>query len=131
MFILPCWKVVGRKSCASLRKRLLPPAKGVWGKVICLHLSVILSTGGGCLVQGVPGPEGCLVQGYLVLGVPGGDPPRWLLLQAVRILLECIFLSIKVFMLFKTHIRLLSVARMYWAIIESIRWLRTKALNHF
>ena len=38
---------------------LLPPANEVWSKVICLHLSVILSIWGGL----VPG------------GVPGGDPP--------------------------------------------------------
>ena len=46
----------------------LPPANEVWGKVICLHLSVILSTGR-CMVRGVPGlrgvpgPAACLVQG--------------------------------------------------------------------
>ena len=61
----------------------------------------------GGLVRGVPGPGGsawsggCLVLGYLVLGaLPGlGEglvetPPRWLLLQAVRILLECILVFI-------------------------------------
>ena len=66
----------------------LPPANEVWGKVIFLHLFVILFTGGvvshhalqqggsalrWCLVQGVcsggvPGPGG------LLRGVPGGDP---------------------------------------------------------
>ena len=45
--------------------RLLPLANDVWDKVICIHLSVILSTGGG-----VPGPGVCVVR-----GVPGGDPP--------------------------------------------------------
>ena len=45
--------------------------------------------------RGVPGPGGHLVRGVpapggLVPGVPGGDPPRWPLLRAVRILLECI-----------------------------------------
>ena len=40
---------------------------------------------GGVPGPGAPGPGGCLV-----LGVPGGDPPRRLLLQAVCILLECI-----------------------------------------
>ena len=39
---------------------------------------------GGCLVWGVP----CLE------GVPGGDPPQWLLLRAVRILLECILVKV-------------------------------------
>ena len=86
-----------KTSCSAF----LPPANEVWDKVICLHLSVILSTGGvpapgGCLV-----PAGCLVPGEcLVLGgvcsqgVPGGDPiPRRLLLRAVRILLECILVS--------------------------------------
>ena len=44
---------------ASLSHALLPPANEVWGKVIFLHLSVILFTGG------VSGPEGggCLVPG--------------------------------------------------------------------
>ena len=37
----------------------------------------------------VPGPG----------GVPGGDPPGWLLLRAVRILLECILVSIDSFLL--------------------------------
>ena len=47
---------------------LSPPAKEVWGKVIFLHLFVILFTGGvhgpgGCLVPGeVHGPGGCLVE---------------------------------------------------------------------
>ena len=42
---------------------------------------VCLSMGGGCMV-----PEGlCAWSG----GAPGGDPPRRLLLRAVRILLEC------------------------------------------
>ena len=36
---------------------LLPPANEVWGKVIFLHLSVILFTGG-CLL-----PGGCLLEG--------------------------------------------------------------------
>ena len=37
---------------------LLPPANEVWGKVIFLHLSVILFTGGGgipaCIASGIP-----------------------------------------------------------------------------
>ena len=40
---------------------LLPPTNEVWGKVIFLHLFVILFTGGGV----------CLVQGGLLRGVPG------------------------------------------------------------
>ena len=53
-----------------------------------LHVSVILSMGGGCLVPGVPGPGGSgpggvpgpggcwglLPGGGLVWGVPGGSP---------------------------------------------------------
>ena len=38
----------------------------------------------GAWSRGVPGPR----------GVPGGDPPGRLLLRAVRILLECILVSI-------------------------------------
>ena len=45
-------------------KPLLPPA--IWGKVIFLHLSVILFTGG------VPGPGGSAPGGCLV---PGGSAP--------------------------------------------------------
>ena len=41
--------------------------------------------------RGVPGPRGCGSRGCLVPG--GGDPPRWLLLRAVRILLECILVK--------------------------------------
>ena len=37
---------------------LLPPANEVWGKVIFLHLFVILFTVGGCS-WGVSGPGGC------------------------------------------------------------------------
>ena len=92
----------------------LPPAKEVWGKVIFLHLSVILFTGGRCLLLGACScggawswgdawSGGCLVWGGL--SAPGGHllpggawsqraawwrPPRRLLLRAVRILLECI-----------------------------------------
>ena len=59
----------------------LPPANEVWGKVICLHLSVILSTSGGG--GGLPGPGEGLVE----------NPTRRLLLRAVRILLECILVE--------------------------------------
>ena len=40
---------------------------------------------------GLHGPGGAWFGGG---GVPGGDPPRWLLLWAVRILLECILFGI-------------------------------------
>ena len=59
---------------------------GAWSGGSCL-------LPGGCLVRGelsaprgVPGPGELSAPG----GVPGGDPPGWLMLQAVRILLECI-----------------------------------------
>ena len=73
--------------------------------VIFSQASVILSTGGGCLVRGCllwgcawSGGVGgawsggrCLLRGVPSLGgVPGGDPTGQLLLRAVRILLECI-----------------------------------------
>ena len=67
----------------------LPPANEVWGKVICLQACV-------CLQGGVPGPRVCLPPGGCLLrgGVPGGDPPGRPLLRAVRILLECILVSL-------------------------------------
>ena len=88
-------------------KRLLPPANEVWGKVICLQVCVCPRGGGlvpgGCLVLGVVWSRGCLVlggsgpgEGGLVWerAVPGGNPPKRLLLRAVRILLECILVYI-------------------------------------
>ena len=61
---------------------MLPPATKLGqGNVftgICDSLN-----GGGCLLL----PEG---GGCLLPGGAGGDPPGWLLLHAVRILLECI-----------------------------------------
>ena len=67
----------------------LPPANEVWGKVIFLHLFVILSAPGvvvcsqggllGGLLPGGSAPGGCLV-----------ETPQRLLLRAVCILLECI-----------------------------------------
>ena len=62
--------------------RSLPPANEVWGKVIFLHLSVILFTGG-CLVPGGACSGGACSRGVVpALGgacsggcVPGGDPP--------------------------------------------------------
>ena len=60
---------------------------------------VCLSTRGGGLVPGVPGPGGVWSGGRgggLVWegAVPGGNPPKRLLLRAVRILLECILVYI-------------------------------------
>ena len=62
-------------------RSFLPPANEVWGKVIFLHLSVILFVGGpgglvpgggGCLVPGeVPGPGGGgLVPGECLVETP-------------------------------------------------------------
>ena len=48
----------------------LPPANEVWGKVIFLHLFVILFTGGACVVA--PGGHAWLLQGGGVHGCLGG-----------------------------------------------------------
>ena len=51
---------------------LLPPTSKIWGKVICLHLSVILFTGGYLVLGELPGPRGVSgPQGYLVLVLGG------------------------------------------------------------
>ena len=81
----------------------------------CLVLGVACSRGGacswGCLV-----PEGSSPGGCLLWGVPGGEPPRWLLLRAVRILLECILVmkvlkSKNFFHLFFTHRLTVTIAQ--------------------
>ena len=64
--------------------RLLQPANKVWGKVIFLHLFVILFTGG------VWYPNMPSSRGVCSWGGAWWRPPRQLLLWAVRILLECI-----------------------------------------
>ena len=51
---------------------LLPPANEVWGKVIFLHLSVILFTGGVCSREEGAWSWG---RGSAPERVPGGDPP--------------------------------------------------------
>ena len=59
-------------------RTLLPPANEVWGKVIFLHLFVILFTGGGVPGLGVPGPGGCQLRGVPAAGgclLPGGPAP--------------------------------------------------------
>ena len=79
---------------------LLPRANELWGKLICLQVCVSPQGGawsGGAWSRGVPGPRGCLVPGGgLVPGDAWWRPPRWLLMRAVRILLECILFSIAV-----------------------------------
>ena len=78
-----------------ITNKLLPPANEVWGKVMFLHMSVILSTGGGglCMMSlpvQLPGPmflpedlcpEGTLPEGSLFRGScqgyhPDRDPPH-------------------------------------------------------
>ena len=81
----------------------LPPANEVWDKVIfseaCVKNSVhrgrVLPPGGtssrGCFLKGGASSWGLLPPGgAFSRGVPAGDPPGWLLLRPVRILLECI-----------------------------------------
>ena len=75
--------------------------------------------GGGCLLRGVPGPRevcawslgGCLVPGGQggVCSRGGGAwwrPPRRLLLQAVRILMECILVHVEIINVLKFEKRL-------------------------
>ena len=52
--------------CDNLLSKLLPPANEVWGKVMFLHLCVILFTGGSA-------SEGVCIQGGLH---PGGSASR-------------------------------------------------------
>ena len=81
----PVSKLIKKKKCIFvLVSKFLPPANEVWGKVIFLHLFVILFMGGCLLSRGWGASSG---------GVPGGDPPGRLLLRAVRILLECILVT--------------------------------------
>ena len=69
------------KMCCLTNKIIFTARNEVWGKVICLHLSVILSTGGElgpggvCLVPGVCAWSrgvGCLVQGGCLVWGGGG-----------------------------------------------------------
>ena len=48
---------------SGFKEFLLPPANEVWAKVLFLHLSVILFTGGGGLSQHAMGRGGCLPLG--------------------------------------------------------------------
>ena len=50
----------------------LPPANEVWGKVMFLHLCVILFTGGGCIQEGVC-VQGVCIGGGWGLGRPSPD----------------------------------------------------------
>ena len=106
---------------AAMPRVFLPPANEVWGKVIFLHLFVILFTGVGggggipaCIAGGIPaclaagggaipaciagGIPACLAVGGACSGgsAPGGGwrkSPGRLQLRAVRILLECILVQ--------------------------------------
>ena len=53
----------------------LVPGVGAWSGRVCSRVVLAPRGGGG--------------------GLPGGDPPGWLLLRAVRILLECILVAQK------------------------------------
>ena len=83
---------------------LLPPANVVWGKVMFLHMSVILSTGGSlydvtsCLAAGgVLCPRRVSVRGWVCVqgvcvqeGLCQEHPTLYDKEQSVRILLKCI-----------------------------------------
>ena len=73
---------------SGFRPAQLPPANEVWGKVIFSQACVKNSVHrGDAWSRGVPGPgDVCLV--------PGGGGGGRLLVRAVRILLECILVSI-------------------------------------
>ena len=85
------------------KKSFLPPATKLGqGYVFTRVCDSVHRGGGGSLVPGGLVPRGvwsrgeCLVPGR---GVPGGDPPGWPLLRAVRILLECILVFNNIFTL--------------------------------
>ena len=106
VFLPPTNEVWGKVICLQV---CVCPQGGAWSWGLP-------SLGGawsqGCLLPGESGPEGWLLlggsgpRGVPGLGgvpgpggsgpggVPGGDPLRWLLLRAVRILLECILVVI-------------------------------------
>ena len=77
---------------AKIKRKLLPPANEVWGKVMFLHLSVSHLLTGGC----IPACTGADTPPYPSMGrhIPactGQTPPgRRLLLWMVGILPECI-----------------------------------------
>ena len=74
----------------TARKRSLGQGNMFTG--VCLSTGGVPGPGDACS-QGGSGPEVVPAPG----GVPGGDPPGRLLLRAVRILLECILVPIKLF----------------------------------
>ena len=108
VFIYLCvqnWAHLREKSIdLALLWLLLPPANEVWGKVIFLHLFVILFTGGGmhgqwggwgmCMVGGVhAGGGACVARGVCMPCTPHAawyHEIRSVNERAVRILLECI-----------------------------------------
>ena len=97
--------------CLELKLMSLPPANEVWGKVIFLHLSVILFTGGSTWVRTPPGRYTTLgrytpLDMYSPLGMytPGQlHPPPYPMVnaRAVRILLECILVDNCIYFIFK------------------------------
>ena len=89
----------GARNIKSIRLPLaaifLPPANEVWGKVIFLHLSVILFTGGGGVSGQVPPGRYTHPPAGTPLPPPGRYTPSnacWDTVnkRAIRILLECI-----------------------------------------
>ena len=104
---LPTLSNYGKKQCVSKPRHFwltqvlhLLNIFTVRGKVMFLHLSVILSIGGvsASVHAGIPPPPG---QTPPSADTPWTDPPsRQLLQQMVRILLECILVTISVFFLF-------------------------------
>ena len=101
-----------------LQLSLLPPAMMLGQGYVFTCVCDSVHKGGGaipaciagdipaCLAAGLQGgsaPGGCLVLGGVCCwgvpggGVPGGDPPGRLLLRVVRILLECILVTIIIY----------------------------------
>ena len=79
-----CSRLGNCNGCLLVRISFLPPANEVWGKVIFLHLLVILFTGGKCLTPPGPGtpPGSRHTPGtrYTSQGPgapPGADRPPW------------------------------------------------------
>ena len=65
--------VQGNDNVNMLESFLLPPPNEVWGKVICLQACVCAQ--GGCMVRGVHGAGGCLVETPPTATAAGGTHP--------------------------------------------------------